>query len=181
MKTPLFLNKLQDQHSDGTYFSLYKCGCGVKFKTLDRSIKSKKTVSCGCYRKTRWIGVVRGTPPNALKDPTESSFNGLYLRYKNSAKIKNLAFTLNKERFKKLTSSECYYCGDMPGQTALQTKHSRQPYIYNGIDRVNNALGYTTKNSVSCCKDCNYLKSAKSKDEFMTKIFKISKRWTGRL
>jgi hypothetical protein len=39
-------------------------------------------------------------------------------------------------------------------------------FLHNGIDRLDNALGYTTANSVPCCKPCNQAKNDRSVDEF---------------
>ena len=39
-----------------TRFGIYKCGfCGTNFKAITNDIKSKKTKSCGCYKKRRTI------------------------------------------------------------------------------------------------------------------------------
>lgn len=40
--------------------------------------------------------------------------------------------------------------------------------IYNGIDRIDNAKGYTIENSVTCCKRCNFAKRNMSYDEFIS-------------
>ena len=34
-------------------YGLYKCDCGVIFKTITSQVKRGKTVSCGCYRKAQ--------------------------------------------------------------------------------------------------------------------------------
>jgi len=48
--------------------------------------------------------------------------------------------------------------------------------IYNGIDRVDNAIGYLTDNCVACCKVCNRAKLQMSKNEFFDHIKKIYER-----
>jgi hypothetical protein len=55
--------------------------------------------------------------------------------------------------FKNITSKSCYYCG------------KEGP---NGIDRVDNTVGYTKENCVSCCKHCNYVKGDLSLEDFKT-------------
>ena len=53
-------------------------------------------------------------------------------------------FTLTRNQFNQLRARHCYYCG----------LHNA-----NGIDRVYPAIGYTPRNSVPCCKTCNYAKN----------------------
>ena len=43
-------------------------------------------------------------------------------------------------------------------------------FLYNGIDRKNNNMGYTYTNSVSCCKLCNQAKNSLSIKEFYDHI-----------
>lgn len=84
------------------------------------------------------------------------------IRYKSyiyDAKKRNLNFNLTIEQFKEFENIPCFYCGE-------QTD-------FVGLDRVNNSKGYTSKNVVSCCKRCNYIKHTYSKDEFLLHVEKI--------
>ena len=47
------------------------------------------------------------------------------------------------------------------------------PFLHNGVDRVNNDLGYTIENSVTCCSLCNYMKRGMSLSDFIIHINKI--------
>jgi len=47
-----------------------------------------------------------------------------------------------------------------------KTKAKRSIYIYNGIDRVDNSLGYVKENCKSCCFRCNKIKRDMSLEEF---------------
>lgn len=166
--------KTERKRKDGCYYHRYKCYCGKEFETIPQLIRTGKTRSCGCYRNNLLGQQSRGkTPPNALNDPTESSFNGLYSRYRSSARIKGLEFSLSKEDFRIFVKGNCHYCGSPPAQKNLQTSHSRKPFIYNGIDRKENSIGYSKENSLPCCAVCNYLKRAKPYDEFIKLIEKI--------
>ena len=44
----------------------------------------------------------------------------------------------------------------------------------NGIDRINNELGYVLDNCESCCYDCNIAKRVMIKDDFIMKCVKIA-------
>ena len=104
-----------------------------------------------------------------------SAFNSLYLTYKQKAKERNLDFKLNKNEFKILTSNVCKYCNLEPKQIYKQTAGTGGIYTYNGIDRVNNNIGYILENCVSCCMVCNHSKHTMSKDDFYNWIEKVYK------
>lgn len=57
-----------------------------------------------------------------------------------------------------LIHAPCYYCG-----LEVNFPHSR-----NGIDRVDNNIGYLKNNVISCCWVCNRAKGSMSVDEFDT-------------
>lgn len=80
---------------------------------------------------------------------------------KKGAEKRNLIFNLTKKLFKTLLSQPCYYCGS-------KLKGGR-----NGIDRLNNNIGYTKGNCVSCCKKCNFMKRNMGVKEFFTHCKKI--------
>ncbi len=71
---------------------------------------------------------------------------------------------INYINFLKLIESSCYYCYNV----CSNLLNVRNKYImpYNGIDRINNNLGYSKDNVVSCCKICNRAKDKMSQDDF---------------
>lgn len=70
-----------------------------------------------------------------------------YRIYQKSATTRNLVFSLTEDQFAHMIESPCYLCG-----LAVSDTHQ------NGIDRVNNRLGYLMENVKSCCGHCNLLK-----------------------
>ena len=80
------------------------------------------------------------------------AFNDLYSSYRGRARKKGFEFTLTKLEFFLLTSAPCYYCGKKPEQSKAPNKYAAE-YIYNGIDRLDNAKGYIDGNVVPCCYD----------------------------
>lgn len=103
----------------------------------------------------------------------ESAFITLYNGYKNSAKVRELDFSLSKEDFKSLIFNNCVYCGEEPLLKKYPNSDLRFFILYNTIDRVDSAKGYILSNCVSACKFCNISKYTLSKDEFLNKIEKI--------
>lgn len=151
---------------------LCKCECGahvqrpIQGRTLRFALKRKRIPSCGCARNDhKKIG--KG----------QNGFNKLYKNYQLAAKSRGIPFKISKTLFKKLTSSDCFYCGAKPSSISTQGRHksSRQhaAYVYNGVDRVVNSRPYERSNVVPCCSLCNYAKRDLSLKNFV--------EWVGRL
>lgn len=147
-------------NTHGKALAICRCDCGRITKQISAEIKSGQVIACGCERGK-----------NAL--PTgEAAFRYLYTQYFWSAKKKGYCFRLSRKAFRKLTSSSCYYCGIQPSKTISRKLNG--PYVYNGVDRMNNARGYTPSNCVPCCYKCNMLKGVRGESEFLSHIKKIN-------
>lgn len=83
----------------------------------------------------------------------------LYNEYKRRAINKNLRFEITSNDFTQLINGKCYYCASPPRKYKKSTR--------NGIDRINNSLGYYRPNVVSCCVVCNMAKRIMSHDDFI--------------
>ena len=79
-------------------------------------------------------------------------------QYAFSASRRGYEFSLDDSQFETLFDGSCFYCNK---------PNSR------GIDRVNNLIGYTSDNSVSCCEMCNKMKWKFSQKDFLEKIKQI--------
>lgn len=77
-----------------------------------------------------------------------------YKRHRKGAKKRKICYSLQFRQFSKLRSGPCFYCG------------IRRPKLYTGgwIDRLDSAVGYVNENCVSCCFECNTLKSVYPKE-----------------
>lgn len=159
-----------EQGKDGHSYWLCSCECGNTKNVQGKLLRSSNTRSCGCFRKD-----------SLRKIPGEANWHSLFCQYKANSKRRGYEFNLNKENFINLAKANCYYCGSSPTQklktyeASQNTKEWRDKCIifYNGIDRINNDLGYINENVVSCCKNCNRAKSKLTKDEFFELIKKI--------
>lgn len=151
---------------------LCECSCGNIISTTGSRLKNGTVQSCGCLKKeqTRQMGKNRKGKSHLEKG--EAGKNHLYNQYKNAAKKRNIEFLLTKEELIQVSSKNCYYCGIPPSQI-MNKKYEIGSYIYNGIDRVNNSIGYTKDNCVPCCKQCNRSKSDLSLEEFYTWIKRV--------
>jgi len=143
-----------------------QCDCGGRCIATGHSLKSGRKKSCNCLRRETSQNKAKllhlgNTLPNG-----EASFNLLYATYRWQAEKRMLAFELSKDDFKKLTKGDCFYCGLEPKQIYFGSS-CKTPYIYNGVDRQNNQIGYVLSNCVSCCKTCNDMKRTRTVEEFL--------------
>ncbi len=103
-------------------------------------------------RKERQIELGRpkwySTPERCIKPYIKNALN------------RNLEFNLSLEEFKSFWQKDCHFCSD-----TINTI---------GIDRLDNNLGYTLENVVSCCKICNFMKRNLSVEDFLTKCKRIT-------
>lgn len=156
----LVLEKAQNK-GDKTCW-LCKCDCGRT--TIVRTVALKEvngTKSCGCLINEK----------NKLKRG-EASFNSLYSNYLGSARRRDLDFNLNKEEVRHFTKQNCYYCNLEP-KKIIKNKYANGGYEYNGIDRIDNNIGYELKNCVPCCSVCNMMKKDYNIDDFLKQIDRI--------
>ena len=147
------------------------CDCGKIVEVRGDGLCNGTSRSCGCLKNEEFGLRTRG---NKLRRKAygEAALNTIYGSYKIGAKKRNHEFDLSKNEFKRLISKNCYYCDKKPKQIRKQ-KDTYGEYIYNGIDRVNNKLGYNKKNCVTCCKFCNIMKLDLTQKEFYKHIEKI--------
>lgn len=131
------------------------CECGNTIIIPPYRLKNGNTKSCGCLLAERYR-----RPPNK-----NANFNCAIRTYKKNAKKRNLLYEISDSDALKLMKSNCYYCNAVPANRYRMVK-SCEPFIYNGIDRVDNTLGYIIDNCVPCCIKCNTAKSDMSMNEF---------------
>lgn len=94
----------------------------------------------------------------------------VWLDYFRKCRNRNIEFLLKDEEFVNLIQSNCHYCG---GGLSNISRNRKSEIKYNGIDRINNKIGYKIDNCVSCCKKCNSMKSNMEKIEFLSHVAKI--------
>lgn len=144
---------------------LCNCSCGNKTIVSTENLHNGSTRSCGCLARTL-------SRERKLAHPGIAAYNSVLNGYKYSAKKRGLSFELTSEEFREITSQPCHYCGIEPKQIS-KTRGRNGEYIYNGIDRVNNSIGYVISNVVPCCKRCNTAKREIAYDDFVTWIDRL--------
>ena len=92
-----------------------------------------------------------------------------YASYRSRAEKKELEFSITNDEYKSIILQDCYLCGKKSTDTNT-----------NGVDRVDNTVGYTTENCKACCKECNHMKNNFVLDVLIDKIERIYNIWKDR-
>jgi len=108
----------------------------------------------------------RLTHEDWLKTVNPVKVNGALSIYKNNARRSGRTWDISDDLFNRITRTLCHYCGLPPSNVIRFKTPYEGAYYYGGIDRVNNDLGYSEKNILPCCSDCNRAKSNRSYSEF---------------
>lgn len=122
-------------------FYLCSCDCGKDKVLAIGDLRQGRTASCGCSRKRFQDSPIRQT----------------FQTYRSKCKKNKMAFDLTLDDFKNLCCLPCHYCGGSPSNRAVY-RHFKEVCLYNGLDRVDNEIGYCLDNCVPCCEICNKAK-----------------------
>lgn len=99
--------------------------------------------------------------------------NGVYYSSKYGAKRMGRDFELSKEEVANMITSPCVYCGVIGGREVATGQFRQHTWQVNGIDRIDNALGYVHGNVAPCCERCNKFKHVLSVEDFLNHVKRI--------
>ncbi len=146
------------------------CDCGKNHTVMSSYLLNGTTSSCGCKGRREFLDGMK-EDIKYEKKAGESGFRSLLSNYKKDANAKNKPFEIPEEEFIKIVKENCYICGKNPAQK-ISSGSSRSCFTYNGIDRIDNTVGYKKDNCNSCCRRCNIAKKDMSLNEFKDFITK---------
>ncbi len=121
---------------------------------------------CGC--KTEWPNIRRRYDK---KKKDRSEFDRQVALFAQKSKKRGIEFSLTKEQVESLFLGDCYYCSAPPSTT--KDKRLDRVVVRNGIDRINNDIGYVLENCVSCCYPCNWSKMDETMEDFLKRCKRI--------
>lgn len=147
----------------GTVRWLCVCDCGNEVIAAGADLVRGHTKSCGCMRNGPRGGYVAG----------DAAWNKAFRTYQQNARTRDLSWDLSLADFKRLASLTCFYCGAAPSMTMKGSPGSGD-CIYNGLDRIDNTLGYSLANVITACKICNHAKRDLSYDDFLAWIARLT-------
>lgn len=142
-----------------------KCDCGKEIAVSSGSLSQGKSVSCGypcCYG-------AKG----------EQGLRTAVRTYIKQAKARGYSWELSETETRTLLLGNCAYCEQKPNKHfGRRSNYSDVTNEYhaikiNGIDRVDNLVGYVPGNCVSCCSMCNYAKHYHSLDTFKDWVSRV--------
>ena len=150
-----------------------KCDCGEMTKSRSYSLKAGRHRQCGeCYKNSPRLN---SRLPNNM-GPKRECFNN----YKRAAKKRGYEFGISFENFVKIIESDCHYCGLAPSQSSYGQTRGFRRVLINGVDRVDNNLGYIASNAVAACSICNNSKASLPMDEWKSWIERVHKHQFGK-
>lgn len=129
-----------------------QCNCGHFIMLRPYALESGSALMCKqCFGHSKAI------------DRDLACRNYIFAQISNSAKERKLTFSLTPNELYHLILQPCHYCGDL-GSNRMTVQGL--PFVYNGLDRVDNTRGYEIDNVVPCCKHCNIGKRQMTVQEF---------------
>lgn len=143
------------------------CDCGNLYFPTRGNLRTRTTnINCGCA-------------PSKHVRLEQANLNIAVSAYMDSARRRDIKWKLTHDQTIMLMKSNCYYCGCVPQRKLFRAdRRSSKVWFVNGIDRLNNNLGYTITNSVPCCKFCNMAKSTLTSTRFINKVKDIYEHLT---
>jgi hypothetical protein len=154
-------------HTDHHYRKFWRCvcDCGNMFTTHSGSLRSGNTKSCGC--------LAREVKDQTRKPDNGSELTAVILGYKRHAYGRGFDWGLQREQVRLIIGQPCHYCGAKPSNKK-STKNSKTPFMYSGIDRLDNLAGYSPANVVPCCATCNRAKGTLTVQDFSAWVKRIN-------
>lgn len=158
------------------------CLCGKTRIVRATELRTGKITHCGCKN------FVYKTHSNAVYSEEMASYRSKATQYRASAKTRKIDFQISIDEAVEMLKKNCGYCGVEPNtihnvrlnratkdkSTSYAYNNSEKHSIkYNGIDRINNKLGYTIENTITCCSQCNIAKAQFTQKEFKDWIKRV--------
>jgi len=136
--------------------------CGVIFSKDVKRAKGKHDKElrrCNpCYEKLQKYESQRPARERNYKAEAFTNKHVIWNHYVKGAQKRNINFALPKTKFNELILLPCFYCD------------YKKDGEVNGIDHLNNNVGYQEDNVVPCCKTCNITKGSQHPQEFIDKL-----------
>lgn len=140
-----------------------RCDCGREIAVVNSHLTTNHTQSCGCFHIDQ-----------ISLSPGEASDNLAVDRIKRGARVRNISWDLDDAYVRRLVGEPCYWCGVVRHNHHHHNFRFNVRLGWNGLDRLNNNLGYVTGNVVPCCGPCNMMKRTLTVDEFIERCTRVA-------
>lgn len=162
IEKPIYDKRIGKSTLNKFYYLNCKCICEKIIDVTFYAI-NKTTFSCGC---------INGSDKRKKYDPIEANAREAY-RFYSINKPGNLSF----DQFKKISALPCYYCNAPPSNITRGSSKAglryNNPFIYSGLDRLDNSRPHDYDNCVPACFNCNYAKSDMTEKDFIEWIKRV--------
>lgn len=149
-----------------------RCVCGAEAWKYVVYLKRGEVTNCGCRKGSKQIERAERLRKNATREEEAPAWFYIYRR---NAEKRAYPFDITLDDVVALTAGDCWYCGAAPSRPAPDRRQD-SGLRYNGIDRVDNSIGYTTGNCVPCCSECNISKNTSSVESFTEWVKRVYAR-----
>lgn len=157
----------KEGHTRAHHWCTFRCSfheCGKVISAVWNNVRSGISKSCGCYQ--RWLATTSLHGRTEPLPKAQAAVNACYWNHKGNAHSRGYESAPYEEWYH-LSQEPCFYCLAPPSQIcAPKSSPNAVPFVYSGIDRIDNSLGYPG-NSVPCCATCNRAKGALSMEEWL--------------
>ena len=158
-----------DSNLRGRTVWLTECDCGNSPHISGENLVRGKTRSCGCLSKES----SRTNGKKCMhKDRSVAAIRNLYAICRYGAKVRSLEFEITENEYRSFLFDPCFYCGLLPSNRH-NDRSGNIVFLYSGIDRVDNRIGYIIGNLVSCCSMCNKGKGVNSASDFLEWVSRV--------
>lgn len=143
--------------------------CGGEFESTTDAIRCGHAAhKCEAWREwmNKKLQKEKTYKPGPRLANSQAHVNACLSAYKGGAAKRGFSFEIDIDYFRELIEQPCHYCGALPKSRKINRGLAGM-YAWNGIDRVDSALGYTVDNCVPCCSQCNRAKGTLNSDAFL--------------
>lgn len=151
---------------------LVRCKCNYEKLIEGYSIitgKSTQCLTCGNRQKAERI----------RKTGDIVAARQAWSKHRQSARERNICSEISFDEFYHISKKPCWYCNHIPNsgywENSSYRKDWHEPFISNGIDRIDNLKGYIVGNIAPCCIRCNRAKNDMTIEQWKEKI----RKWAG--
>lgn len=153
-------------------FWMAQCDCGAMKEVRGSEARLGYIKTCGKCEYHSGLLVAASKKAALSKTPKRPLWE-MYTKYVYHAKVRNYEWKLTPEQFEEIVTKNCTYCQAPPREYKRAKRKGKGAgfrAICNGIDRINNQLGYTLDNCTACCPTCNRMKGTMDIIEFARQI-----------
>ena len=147
-----------------------ECECGqIPEPIITSNLTGGIAKSCGCYRL------------DLLSARRLRPYESLYRALKTKCRRIHRSVTLSYEEFVNFTKTPtCRYCGSLVTWSMYRTERGKPTgRLAHNLDRCDSSKGYSKKNCVVCCADCNEMKMDRTPEIFVAHVLRIVRHTKG--